>query len=118
MNDPHRDERVAFVKAILDGDLETAPGVFADWLDEHGDPRGVLLRRRWRRWPKDREKEIAWQRKLKSWGVEQLELFGPAVEQDPGKPADDSFLRYVREKFHDEYLWIPVDTNSQAYLSS
>jgi uncharacterized protein (TIGR02996 family) len=44
----------AFLRTILaPGGLDSSPGVLADWLDERGDPRGVLLRKRWERWQKD-----------------------------------------------------------------
>ena len=43
---------IAFVSAIHAGNYSAA-AVFADWLDEHGDRRGELLRRRWRRWQKE-----------------------------------------------------------------
>lgn len=38
----------ALVRGVMD-DLSTA-GILADYIEEQGDPRGVLLRRRWRRW--------------------------------------------------------------------
>lgn len=47
-------EAVAFVTQILGGEYNAA-GIFADWLDEHDDPRGKLLRRRWKRWAQQRE---------------------------------------------------------------
>jgi uncharacterized protein (TIGR02996 family) len=46
-------DAIAFVSAIHAGNYDTA-AVFADWLDEHGDGRGQLLRRRWKRWQKER----------------------------------------------------------------
>jgi hypothetical protein len=42
-------ELVALVDGAL-ADLGAGPGVLADYLDEAGDPRGPLLRRRWKRW--------------------------------------------------------------------
>lgn len=38
-------DEAAFVKTVLDSPFEAAPRlVFADWLEERGDPRGELLR--------------------------------------------------------------------------
>jgi hypothetical protein len=45
-------ELPGIVAGVLE-DLDRA-GALADYLDEHGDPRGVLLRRRWKRWRKER----------------------------------------------------------------
>lgn len=42
----------ALVRGVL-ADPSTA-GVLADYLEERGDARGVLLRRRWKRWESDR----------------------------------------------------------------
>ena len=41
-------ERVPFIKAILDApDDPSAYMVFADWLEDHGDPQGELIRVQW-----------------------------------------------------------------------
>lgn len=45
-------ELESFAASVV-GNLDLA-GAFADWLEERGDPRGVLLRRRWKRWLKER----------------------------------------------------------------
>lgn len=39
----------ALVRGSL-ADLGAGPGALADWLEDRGDPRGVLLRRRWKRY--------------------------------------------------------------------
>lgn len=127
---PERDEAVAFVKAILDGDTSAA-AVFADWLEEHGDKRAVLLRRRWKLWQKkiaeaDKPERVLirdWKRRVRAARARSLidrtdEEILEMVKAHIRRSADYSFCKYVREKFHDEYLWIPIDTNSQAYLSS
>lgn len=49
----------SFLVAIIDRRDLDAAGPLADWLDEHGDPRGVLLRRRWKRWVTERAKGLA-----------------------------------------------------------
>lgn len=40
----------AFLRDILTGGNLDAAGAFADWLEEQGDARGVLLRRQYARW--------------------------------------------------------------------
>lgn len=107
--------------AALTADPDGA-GAFADFLDERGDPRGVLLRRRWRRWQKDRwaateleerdraaaaaaeerDRATRWGRVkslLRSW-------IGAAAWAAP-RPArvaavDATFVRYIRRKFASE----------------
>src|SRR5262249_27660854 len=42
---PHSPEMDSFLQAIHDEPCEDAPRlVFADWLDEHDDPRGEFIR--------------------------------------------------------------------------
>jgi uncharacterized protein (TIGR02996 family) len=108
--------------AALTADPDGA-GAFADFLDERGDPRAVLLRRRWRRWQKDRwaaaeleereraeaaaaeERERAeratrwgWVKSLlRSW------ITGPrATLRARVAAVDATFVRYIRRKFASE----------------
>lgn len=88
-------------------------GAFADWLEEHGDPRGVLLRRRWKMWLRERgkvqaevdevrEKFGAMWKKLKTWVASnpQMRLTTEGWVKHTGmSEADDSFRRYVIGKF-------------------
>ena len=47
-------DRQALATAVLEN-LDLA-GMFADWLEEHGEAyTGTLLRRRWNRWLRDRD---------------------------------------------------------------
>jgi hypothetical protein len=129
---PHP-EAVSFVEQILAGDFNAA-GIFADWLDEHNDPRGKLLRRRWKRWQKQKEVEYSpaaiaerkeadrrWERsraaRVRSLGEAFSRRLDRERDSDPGR-ATYTFINYIRGKFQNEYLSIPLDTNSQAYLSS
>jgi hypothetical protein len=101
-------EFVAFVAAVVrepDG-----AGAFADFLDDRGDPRGVLLRRRWRRWQKDRwaaqqaeERERA--ELATKWGfVKSLfrTLVAPRRKRPSAAAVDATFRKYVRKKFASE----------------
>src|SRR5579862_9776635 len=57
---------MSFLQAILDNPDDDAPRlVFADWLDERGDPRGELLRIQCRlaAWEPDLERRTALQRR-------------------------------------------------------
>lgn len=65
----------ALVRAAL-ADLGAGPGVLADYLEERGDRRGVLLRRRWKRW--QTEARELWF--VKGW-------------------ADGTFRDYIRQRF-------------------
>ena len=105
-------ECAAFAAGVLT-DLDGA-GAFADFLDEHADPRGLLLRRRWRRWLKDRwaasqaaerdrlALETGWGRFIKviRWIGEHVAPRRPL----PGRVAavDNTFRRYLRRKFRAE----------------
>lgn len=103
-------EFAAFVEALVrepDG-----AGAFADWLDERGDPRAVLLRRRWRRWQKDRWAAAAVEERERAerstrWG-RMKSLFRALVAPTPIKRAphtaavDTTFVRYIRRKFASE----------------
>ena len=44
----------SFARNVRFESLDLA-GALADWLEERGDPRGDLLRRRWRMWVRERE---------------------------------------------------------------
>jgi uncharacterized protein (TIGR02996 family) len=106
-------DAAGFVAAIRAGDFDAA-GVFADWLQERGDPRGVLLRRRWRRWHRERTHEALVSGYLKGVvvGAARDVLAGLTripgttihtgmveVRVDLGSKADDRFRRYVRDRF-------------------
>ena len=121
-------EAVAFCKAIQTGDYNAA-GVFADWLTEQGDPRGVLLRRRWKRWQKESQEEHAHAQILadamvrpfrdalaamKVLGAEVAVGVAEATVRTTGL-CNDRFLRYLREKFSQEMYEASDPTNSQAY---
>lgn len=106
----------AFVAAILAGDLDAA-GVLADWLEDRGDPRGVLLRRRWRRWRAERRHAAEDARRQREILEEPLRRLRAAAEvmrragaevtvagevsySDNGAVlVDGRFRRYVRERF-------------------
>src|SRR5690349_9754543 len=46
--DPHGERIAAFLTAIAEDPADPAPRlVFADWLEEHGDPRADLVRLGW-----------------------------------------------------------------------
>jgi hypothetical protein len=102
-----------FVAAVLDGDLDAA-GALADWLDEHDDPRGVLLRRRWKRWQSDRRKAEAKDRvteqvvsqpwidlveKLRAAGMDTAECKILVSGQAYAGNCDLSFRGYIQERF-------------------
>lgn len=103
-------EFAAFVQALL-----TEPdgaGAFADWLDERGDPRAVLLRRRWRRWQKDRWAAVAADERARAeqstrWGRVKS-LFRMLLDPTPAsrvsrtEKVDATFVRYIRRKFASE----------------
>lgn len=104
----------AFAAAVLDG-LDGA-GAMADFLEERGDPRAVLLRRRWRRWRKDREvagraEEREWAAQATRWGrVKALfrSLVAPPPKRAAGTAAvDATFRRYVARKFAAELPAVP-----------
>jgi hypothetical protein len=86
-------EGVGFVKSMWTGELNAA-AIFADWLEERGDPRGVLLRRRWKRWQKQKEFEASPAEVAKRRDEERA--------SDPGD-ATRAFLKYLHEKFPREY---------------
>lgn len=101
-------EFAAFVAAVVkepDG-----AGAFADFLDERGDPRGLLLRRRWRRWQKDRWAALAAEQRERAelatrWGfVKSLfrSLVAPRRKRPSAAAVDATFRRYLRRKFASE----------------
>jgi uncharacterized protein (TIGR02996 family) len=105
-------DAASFVRAIHAGDFDAA-GVFADWLDERGDKRGVLLRRRWKRWQKERGQAFAeanaketaitapWLKILDDFrklsGTITAASVRAAVAPDTG--PDFRFRRYVQKQF-------------------
>jgi uncharacterized protein (TIGR02996 family) len=108
----HRDQAVsefaAFVAALLE-DPDGA-GAFADFLDERGDPRGTLLRRRWRRWLKDRAAALAAEEQDRAqratrWGrIKSLfrSLVAPPKRRAATAAVDATFRKYIRRKFASE----------------
>jgi hypothetical protein len=93
-------------------DLGAGPGVLADWLEENGDARGVLLRRRWKRW--QREMAAATKDDLRWTAQEEsvydrvirkvITFFGGTAILPPEKwgfrtNVIRSFERYVRRRF-------------------
>lgn len=129
---PVENDIVSFLKAIQAGDIDVA-GILADWLDERGDPRGKLLRRRWKRWQKEREKEIAitqaaatalaapWLTILQDFAkLPGASIAGTvmAAVTDPVSKATNLFVLYLREKFPQESYEASDPTNSQAYKDS
>jgi uncharacterized protein (TIGR02996 family) len=123
---------IAFLKAIQAGNFDAA-GIFADWLEEHNDPRGKLLRRRWKRWQKERQQidqnafaqeqmtTAPWEKMLADLKAAGATIAGSTVKatvsRDYRKP-DDSFRLYIREKFPQESYEASDPTNSQAYMDS
>jgi uncharacterized protein (TIGR02996 family) len=101
-------EFAAFVAALLEH--PDGAGAFADFLDERDDPRGVLLRRRWRRWQKDRWAALAAEEQDRAeratrWGrLKGLfrSLVGPTKKRATAAAVDATFLRYIRRKFASE----------------
>jgi hypothetical protein len=74
---------LALLRRILDDRDLAACGVLADYLEERGDARGVLLRRRWKRWGRKRDKS---------------ELFG-SMRLDFEMSTDNSLWWYIRDRF-------------------
>src|SRR5262245_47979338 len=99
-------ERAALISAILDGQLDAA-GAFADWLEENGEVySGVLLRRRWQRWQKERVKLLVrlalYQESITTpWAnlVESLRAAGANVEARIEVKRDDTILKDCDEAF-------------------
>lgn len=105
-------EFASFVDAILTrGELD-ACGPFADWLEEHGDPRGPLLRKRWRRWQAERGREMDARREAEERFDRPLRQLSAQINSLPGAAchaftkiewdapqADRLLKRYVRERF-------------------
>lgn len=109
-----------FLAPIMRGELDTA-GVLADWLEEHQDARGVLLRRRWKRWRRDRGQALAAiearealivkpaldalqslrDAGFKVDGMVRVNLSRAAVDD-----LDQVFLSYIRDRFPES--WPPL----------
>jgi len=100
----------ALARAALAGEYD-ACGVLADYLEERGDPRGVLLRRRWKRWQKDFEKAVKWDKVLERVAPNPTQALADFLRAD-GVAEDAIFdfvthrgsvnyvlRRYVRERF-------------------
>jgi anti-anti-sigma factor len=74
--------RQSFLHAILDDPEADAPRlIFADWLEEHGDPRGEFIHLQYRL---EREPEhpqrVAWgKREMELWDEHEHEWVGPLV---------------------------------------
>ena len=110
-------DRVSFVKAILAGNFDVA-GVFADWLEENGDAKtGILLRRRWKRWQRERTESSntdnapvqamlallrVVEQGIKSMFPTAFVSFDARVASEGANMSDQSFARYIRERFPTE----------------
>ena len=102
----------ALARAVLAGEFD-ACGVLADYLEERGDPRGVLLRKRWKRWRAERagakmRDEWAERDAKEPWlrMMQRLRELGATVGGDVSvsvtryrDAVDSSLRRYVRERF-------------------
>lgn len=110
MTDPRH--VAALARAVLAGDFDLC-GVLADYLDEHGDPRGVLLRKRWKRWKTERDQgasrdkleELAatepWKQladAMRTWGASGS-YFVTAIVTRHREAVDLSLRRYVHDRF-------------------
>ncbi len=90
-----------FVAAVLaepDG-----AGALADWLEEHDDPRGALLRRRWKSWRTQRGTVVL--KSFKKWRATgcTAEVAHAAAMHDRSA-LDHAFKAYIRERFAAEAL--------------
>lgn len=109
-------DTLAFVRAIHAGNFDAA-GVFADWLEEQPDPNApriaVLLRRRWKRYQKERQAEVDRARQRETEivapmraALASLQAAGWTVEGSiirasvsPDDRAGLSFRRYIQKQF-------------------
>jgi hypothetical protein len=100
----------ALLRRILDDRDLAACGVLADYLEERGDARGVLLRRRWKRWGRERmegeQKDEAYRTEVaasvNAAFAAVLRMGGTAeitVSTGYAKEADISLCRYIRGRF-------------------
>lgn len=95
----------AFVAACVNVDLAGA-GAFADWLDDRSDPRGRLLRLRWKRWQTDRRKaELAVahyreriEKPIRDM-IERARALGAALDATLRVTVSDATVRDVDEVF-------------------
>jgi hypothetical protein len=114
MRPPHS-ELHAFALKVWGEHLDGA-GAFADWLEERGDPRGVLLRRRWKRWRKERAEAAAADDAIEQAAAKPWVDLVRTVQQSGGEASitvrldrrntddcDRAFRRYFREKFPESY---------------
>ena len=107
--------RASLVAVVLAGQLDAA-GALADWLEDNGEAQaGVLLRRRWQRWRRQRIKLLTQRADYREaverpWAnlVDQLRAAGATVEfrieftvsdNTLLDDCDELFARYVRERF-------------------
>lgn len=102
----------ALVRAILEAGPDGA-GALADWLDEHDDPRGKLLRKRWKNWQASRLKAMAdavkHAQETEAWYRSQFPAPTPtmivhaAITVSPSlrivERIDAAMIRYIRERF-------------------
>jgi len=110
VTDPHH--VAALARAVLAGEYD-ACGVLADYLEERGEPRGVLLRKRWKRWQKERDgAEVRGEAAVRdangpwgtfttifrSWGTADDDI-AEAVASRLRDAACLSLTCYVRERF-------------------
>ena len=105
-------ELEAFLKPIVYGGELDACGALADWLEEHADARGSLLRKRWRRWIAERaraeesdKREAARIKDIILTDFAHWSVVGLTVEIDHGGAlrADESLRRYIRHKFPESW---------------
>jgi hypothetical protein len=105
---------LALLRRILDDRDLAACGVLADYLEERGDARGVLLRRRWKRWQRERQegekKDESYQTQvaasvnaafaalLRTGGTAEI-----TVSTGYAKEADWRMRIYVVSRFRDEW---------------
>lgn len=106
---------VALVRASL-ADLRDA-GQLSDYLEDHNDPRGVLLRRRWKRWQARRAKaeaeDLKWTLEERGGGYytvirKIITFFGGTFQEVQEKMGnrinvDRSFTKYIRRRFRDAF---------------
>lgn len=102
---------VALIRGAL-ADLSTS-GILADYLEERGDLRGVMLRRRWKRWDRYRrelEKSMEDERRDHlRWHVGHRDADARCFR------ADRDFHRYVRDRFPEVPRWTH-DCDKCVYL--
>ena len=96
MADPVIESDLSALVRMALADLGAGPGILADWLEERGDGRGVLLRRRWKRWRDDRDE-------AESHFNECIRQGWTAWYEDRPGYQDDVLFRYIRRRFRDAF---------------